>query len=152
MHFLEMVEEELLRRQIIQASPKEFLAGQALPIENVHHSSQFTKIARTFLDVFSELAEDAWSPALESAWNKAIDEVNLALRNSQPDNSPLATMASPVSIIRRKKFLLSRALILLLGTLVMVAGGMISKTLWNRCRLTDVKRLKAPVWKKAWSG
>lgn len=150
--FLAMVKDELLRQQTIQASPKEFLARQALTIEDVHHSHQFPKMARTFLNVFSELAEDAWSPALESAWNKAIDEVNLVLVNPQPDDSPLTTMASPVSIIRRRRFLLSRTLILLLGTLLMVTGGMISKTLWNRCRLTDAKRLQPPVWKKAWSG
>lgn len=151
-HFLEMVKEELVRRKTIQASPKEFLARQALNIEEVRRSNYLTKMTRTFLDVFAELAEDAWSPALESAWNKAIDEVNLALWNPQPDDSALATLASPVLVLRRRRFHLSRALIVCVGTLVMVAGGIISKTLWNRCRLPDVKRLKSPVLKKAWSG
>jgi len=151
-HFLKMVKEELLERHTIHVAPREFLALHALPVEKVRHSNYFIKMGRTFLDIFAELAEDAWSPALESTWNKAIEEVKIALWNPPSDGSTLATTASPVSIIRRRKFFLSRAVILFLGTLIMVAGGMISQILWNRCRRADLKRLKPPVLKKAWSG
>ena len=34
--------------------------------------SEVINVAETFLDLISELAEDAWCPALEYAWRKAI--------------------------------------------------------------------------------
>ena len=37
--------------------------------------SESIRVAETFLDLISELAEDAWSPTLEHAWRKAIKMV-----------------------------------------------------------------------------
>ena len=37
--------------------------------------SELINVAETFLDLISELAEDAWCPALEYAWRKAIKTV-----------------------------------------------------------------------------
>ena len=37
--------------------------------------SELIRVAETFLDLISELAEDAWSPTLEYAWRNAIETV-----------------------------------------------------------------------------
>jgi hemoglobin-like flavoprotein len=111
---------------------------------------QFVKIAETYLDILSELAEDAWSPAMESAWRKAIHEVSIDLWGHQPESLPLSKMLSPFQFIKRRKHSMSHPLVFFLGTFMILAGGIASIGLWSRCRMAEVKLQRKPLLKKVW--
>jgi hypothetical protein len=157
--FLELVIGELRLYGSLHFSPRDYWVKQLkqfLPAECPLNLEQFTRITETFLDVFSELAEDAWSPALESVWKKAIDEVSRYVSSPPPPILSLSTIPSLIPslihVIKSRENQTGRVLILLLGTVVMVVGGIISRSLRSRCRVKEVKRLREPSLKKAWSG
>lgn len=111
---------------------------------------QRIRMAETFLDVLSELAEDAWSPAMESAWRKAIDEVSIQLWGQQSESFSLSKMLSPFQRIKRKNHGMSQPSGFFLGTLVVLAGGLASIGLWSRYRSAAVKLKRNPWLKKMW--
>ena len=111
---------------------------------------QFVKIAETYLDVLSELAEDAWSPAMNLTWKKAIYEVSINLWGQQSKSLFLSKMLSPFQFIKRRKHGMSQPFVFFLGTLMILAGGLASQGLWSRCRLAKVKLQKKLSFKKVW--
>jgi len=113
-------------------------------------SEQFSRIAETFLDVLSELAEDAWSPTMEFAWRKAIHQVSIQLWGQQPESWSLSTLLSRFEFIKRRKHGMGQPLVLFLGTCMILAGGIASISLWSRCRLAEMKLQRNPSLKKAW--
>jgi hemoglobin-like flavoprotein len=111
---------------------------------------QFSRMAETFLDVLSELAEDAWSPAMEFAWRKAIHKVSIHLWGKQSESLFPSKMLSPIQFITRRKHRMSHPLVFFLVTLMILAGGIASIGLWSRCRLAEVKLQRKPSLKKVW--
>jgi hemoglobin-like flavoprotein len=114
------------------------------------NSRQLSEIAETFLDVFSELAEDAWSPAMKTAWRKAIYEVTADLGEQQPETFSFLKMASPFHF-RRDNYM-NQPFVFFLGALAILAGSLASLSLWSRCRLAEVKLHRKPSLKKVWCG
>ena len=100
-------------------------------------SEQWMGLAETFLDVLSEFAEDAWSPAIESAWRKTIHEVSIVMQKPRCESLSLAGTLSPYTI--RTNFYLSRPLIFIFGILVFLTGSLASLGFWRRYRLTERK-------------
>lgn len=111
---------------------------------------QFVKIAETYLDILSELAEDAWSPAMEFAWRKAIDEVSIHLWGQHSESLSLSNMLSPFQFIERRKNDMTQPLVFFLGTLMILACGIASIRLWSRCRLAEVNLQRKPSLQKVW--
>ncbi|WNM58085.1 globin [Candidatus Nitrospira allomarina] len=112
--------------------------------------SQLLRMSETYLDIFSELAEDAWSPAMESAWRKIIHGVSISLWGQQPESLSLAKISSPFPFITRRNNRMNQPFTFLLGTFMILAGGIASIGLWSRYRLAEVKLSKKPRLKKAW--
>jgi len=122
-----------------------------LPTTGTHlEPAQFVKIAETYLDILSELAEDAWSPAMESAWRKFIHEVSIDLWGHQPVASSISKFLSRIQFIKRRNNCMSQPFVLFLGTFMILAGGIASIGLWSRCRLAEVKLSRKPSLKKVW--
>ncbi len=111
---------------------------------------QFVKIAETYLDILSELAEDAWSPAMELAWRKAIEEVSVHLWGKHSEPFSLSKMLSPFQFIKRRKHDMSHQLVFFMGTILILAGSIASLGLWSRCRLAEVRLQRKPSLKNVW--
>jgi hypothetical protein len=111
---------------------------------------QGIRMAETFLDVLSELAEDAWSPAIESAWRKAIHEVGIGMWGQQSGSLSRSILVSPFHIITRRKNRMSHSLVLFVGTLAILAASLASVGLWSRARLAEVRLKRKPTLKKLW--
>jgi len=111
---------------------------------------QFSRIAETFLDVLSELAEDAWSPAMEFTWRKAIHQVGIQPWGHQPECCSLSKLLSRFQSIKRRNHGMSQPFILFLGTLMILGSALASMSLWGRCRLAKVNLQRNPSLKKAW--
>ncbi|MDH5699675.1 MAG: globin [Nitrospirota bacterium] len=112
--------------------------------------SQLLRMAETYLDIFSELAEDAWSPAMESAWRKIIHEVSISLWGQQPESLALAKISSPFPFIKRRNNRMNQPFTFFWGTFMILAGGIASIGLWSRYRLAEVKLSRKPRLKKVW--
>lgn len=112
-----------------------------------HH---LLSMAETYLDIFSELAEDAWSPAMESAWRKIIHEVSVSLWGQQPESLFPAKISSPVPFIKRRNIRMNQPFTIFLGTFMILAGGIASIGLWSRYCLAEVKFSRKPRLKKVW--
>jgi len=111
---------------------------------------QFIKIAETYLDILSELAEDAWSPAMEFAWRKAIDEVSIHLWGQHSEFLSLSKMLLPFQFIKRRNNDMNQPFVFFLGTIMILAGGIASIVLWSRCRLAEVELQRKTFLKKGW--
>lgn len=111
---------------------------------------QLLRMAETYLDIFSELAEDAWSPAMESAWRKIIHEVSVSLWGQQPKYLSLAKISSPFPFIKRRNNRMNQPFTFFLGTFMILAGGIASIGLWSRYRLAEVRLSRKPRLKKVW--
>lgn len=111
---------------------------------------QLLSMAETYLDIFSELAEDAWSPAMESAWRKIIHEVSITLWGQQPESLSLEKITSPVPFIKRRNNCMNQPFAFFLGTFMILAGGIASIGLWSRYRLAAVKLSRKPSLRKVW--
>ncbi|MEO6202995.1 MAG: globin [Nitrospirales bacterium] len=111
---------------------------------------QLLRMAETYLDIFSELAEDAWSPAMESAWRKIIHEVSVSLWGQQPENLSLAKISSPFPFIKRRNNRMNQPFTFFLATFMILAGGIASIGLWSRYRLAEVRLSRKPRLKKVW--
>ncbi|WP_342349453.1 globin [uncultured Nitrospira sp.] len=107
-------------------------------------------LAETYLDIFSELAEDAWSPAMEHAWRKIIYEASISLWGTQPDSPSPSAIPSAVHFIKRGNNRMNQPFAFLLGAFMILAGGIASINLWSRYRLAEVKLSRKPRLKKVW--
>lgn len=107
-------------------------------------------LAETYLDIFSELAEDAWSPAMEHAWRKIIYEASISLWGTQPDSPSPSAIPSAVHFIKRGNNRMNQPFPFLLGAFMILAGGIASINLWSRYRLAEVKLSRKPRLKKVW--
>lgn len=108
------------------------------------------RMAETYLDVFSELAEDAWSPAMESAWRNAIHEVSVSVGGQQSESLSRSSMVSPFQLTTRRKNCMSHSFFLFVGTLAILAVSLASVGLWSRARLAEVRLQGKPTPKKIW--
>lgn len=111
---------------------------------------QLLRMAETYLNIFSELAEDAWSPAMESAWRKIIHEVSVSLWGQQPQSLSLTDISSTFPFIKRRNHRMTQPFTFFLGTFMILAGGLASLGLWSRYRLAEVKLSRKPGLKKVW--
>lgn len=111
---------------------------------------QLLRMAETYLDIFSELAEDAWSPAVESAWRKIIHEVSVSLWGQQPESLSLTNISSPFPFFKRRNHRMNQPLTFFLGAFMILAGGIASISLWSRYRLAEVKLSRKLRLKKVW--
>ncbi|MDR4484598.1 MAG: globin [Nitrospirales bacterium] len=111
---------------------------------------QWLRMAETYLEIFSELAEDAWSPAMESAWRKIIHDVSINLWGQQPDSLSPAKTSPPFPFIKRRNSCMNQPFAFFLGTFMILAGGIASIGLWSRYRLAEVKLSRKPGLKKVW--
>ncbi|WP_447964814.1 globin [Nitrospira sp. Ecomares 2.1] len=112
-----------------------------------HH---LLRMAETYLDIFSELAEDAWSPAMESAWRKIIHQVSNSLWGHQPESLSFLALSSAFPFINRRNNRMSQPFALFWGAFIILAGSIASIGLWSRYRLAEVKLSKKPGLKKVW--
>jgi hemoglobin-like flavoprotein len=100
--------------------------------------SELSKVTETFLDLISELAEDAWSPALENAWRKAIQTVMLG--SWEPTEHSFFLSDS-------KSFLLTKGNIMTtakermfcFGTMMLMAAGIAALGLLSRGHLVEAR-------------
>lgn len=111
---------------------------------------QFTRIGETFLDLLSEIAEDAWSPAVETAWTKGIIEVRIHLFGQHSKLCSFLTMLSPFHFNKRRNHLMNSTFGFILGTVVVLAGGLASMSVWGHLRLAELKQPKHLSFKKVW--
>jgi len=111
---------------------------------------QCSSIAETYLDILSELAEDAWSPAMESAWRKFLQEVSIGLWGQQSEALFLSKFSSPVPFSKRREICMSQPFVFSMGILAILAGSIASIGLWSRCRLAEVKLQRKSSFKKLW--
>jgi hemoglobin-like flavoprotein len=102
--------------------------------------SELTRVAETFLDLISELAEDAWSPTLEYAWRKAIKTVMSA---SWEPVEPSTYLPDSTQNSYTKGNLMTTAqdTLFCLGTMMLMAGGIAALGLWRRGHFVE-PRLK----------
>jgi len=120
-----------IRAQGDAISPlKDFWPELSSTAMNPLEPSELIKVAETFLDLISELAEDAWCPALEYAWRKAIKTV-------------MAASWEPVEhsfyLSDSKSFLLAKGNIMstakdrnfCFGTMMLMAGGIAALGLFS---------------------
>lgn len=112
--------------------------------------TQLIKMAETYLDIFSELAEEAWSPAMESAWRKIIHQVSISLWGHQPESLSFLALSSAFPFIKRRNNRMSQPFALFLGAFMILAGSIASIGLWSRYRLAEVKLSRKPGLKKVW--
>lgn len=147
---LDTVIEELRSSGKIQSPLREQWADLSNTIMFPLDPEMGIRMAETFLDVLSELAEDAWSPAMESAWRKAIHEVSIGVWGQQFGHLSRSIMVSPFHIITRRKIRMSHSLVLFVGTLAILAASLASVGLWSRARLAEVRLQRKPTLKKIW--
>jgi len=98
--------------------------------------SELIKITETFLDLISELAEDAWSPALEYAWRKAIKTV-MAASWEPVEHSFYLPDSTQNSYTKGKIMTTAQDIMFCLGTMMLMAGGIAALGLWRRGHLVE---------------
>ena len=104
------------------------LSGTAMaPLE----PSELIKIAETFLDLISELAEDAWSPAVEYAWRKAIKTV-MAASWEPVEHSFFLSDSKSFLLTKGKGMNTTQDRMFCLGTMMLMAGGIAALGLLSR--------------------
>ena len=132
---------EIRSHGFVRSPLKEFwleLTGTAMaplaPLELI-------RVAETFLDLISELAEDAWSPTLEYAWRKAIETVMSA--SWEPVEHSAYLPDSTHNSYNKKGSVMTTAqdTMFCLGTMMFLAGGIAALGLWRRGHLVE-PRLK----------
>ena len=98
--------------------------------------SELIKIAETFLDLISELAEDAWCPALEYAWRKAIKTV-MAASWEPVEHSFFLSDSKPFPFTKGKGMNTTQDRMFCLGTMMLMAGGIAALGLLSLGHLVD---------------
>ena len=147
---IQTIIDELRSCGTIRSPIRELWANLSPTTVSSFGSEQFFKMAETYLDILSELAEDAWSPAMELAWRKAIDEVSIQLWGQHAKSLSLAKILSPFQFLKRRKHDMSYPLFFFMGTIIFLAGGIASLGLWSRCPLAEVKLQRKPSIKNVW--
>ena len=110
--------------------------------------SEMITVAETFLDLVSELAEDAWSPVLEYAWRKAIKTVMSTLMRPGTDPSIgfFRSNSTPFQFFKGKGSVMDRPRMLCLGPIMLMAGGIAAFGLWMRCHFVEARsKAKKPL-------
>jgi len=110
--------------------------------------SEMITVAETFLDLISELAEDAWSPAVEYAWRKAIKTVmsTLVRRGTDPSISFLRSNCTVFPFFKEKGSVMVRPISLCLWPIMLMAGGIATFGLWMRCHFVEARsKAKKPL-------
>ncbi len=137
-HILEGIIRELRSHGNMKSPFKEFwpeIPGNALPSLE---PSELNRVTDIFLDLVSELAEDAWSPAVEYVWRKVIK--SLMTDTSAPINNSFF-------ILNSKPFLFNKeiakattpAMMFYFGITMLMAGGIAALGFWRRCHLVKAK-------------
>ncbi|HBP90618.1 MAG TPA: globin [Nitrospirales bacterium] len=134
----------------IQSSIREQWTDVLPTTANQLEPSQLLRMAETYLDIFSELAEDAWSPAMESAWRKIIHEVSVNLWGPQIECLSFSKTSAPIPFFKRRIHRMNQPFTFFLGTLMMLTGGIASIGLWSRYRLAEAKLSRNLRLKKVW--
>lgn len=109
---------------------------------------QLLRMADTYLDIFSELAEEAWSPTVESVWRKMIHEVSINLWGHQPKSLSFSALSSAFPFIKMGNNRMPQPLVFFLGASMILAGSIASIRLWSLYRLAEVKLPRKPMIKK----
>ncbi|MDH5562610.1 MAG: hypothetical protein OEY91_03170 [Nitrospirota bacterium] len=110
--------------------------------------SEMITVAETFLDLVSELAEDAWSPVLEYAWRKAIKTVmsTLVRPGTDPSISFFRSNCTVFPFFKGKASVMDQPRMLCLGPIMLMAGGIAAFGLWMRCHFVETRsKTKTPL-------
>jgi len=103
--------------------------------------SEWIKVAETFLDLVSEVAEDAWSPALEYAWRKAVKSVMTGL--CEPDQDPsissFRSKSKPLLFNKGEVRTMTQPMMLSFAPMMFIVGGIAALGLWMRCHLVETR-------------
>lgn len=109
--------------------------------------SEMITVAETFLDLVSELAEDAWSPVLEYAWRKAVKTVMTGLLDpmKDPSISSPRSETNPFLFSTGERWTRTQPMGLYVGPIMLLAGGIAALGIWMRCHLVEARsRAKQP--------
>ena len=119
---------------------KDFWSDLSITAMDPLELSELINVAETFLDLISELAEDAWCPALEYAWRKAIKTVMAA--SWEPVEHSFF-LSDSKSFLLPKGNIMSTAKdrIFCFGTMMVMAGCIAALGLLSRGHLVE-SRLK----------
>jgi len=110
--------------------------------------SEMVTVAETFLDLVSELAEDAWSPVLEYAWRKAVKTVMTGLLDpvKDPAISSARSQTKPFLFNRGERRTMTQPMELYFGPMMLIAGGLAAFGLWMRCHIVEARsKAKKPL-------
>ena len=110
---------------------KKFWPELSSPVLAPLEPSELIKVTETFLDLVSELAEDAWSPALEYVWRKAVKTVMEGLWGPVKHSSCIST-AKPFQFTKGNATTMTQHLIPWLGTMMLMVGSIAALGLWRR--------------------
>jgi hemoglobin-like flavoprotein len=98
--------------------------------------SELIKIAETFLDLVSELAEDAWSPTLKNAWRKAIKTV-MSGSWEPVEHSFFLSDSQTFLSTKGKVMTTTQDMMFCFGTMLLMAGGIAALGLWRRGHIVE---------------
>ncbi len=108
--------------------------------------SEMITVAETFLDLVSELAEDAWSPVLEYAWRKAIKTVMTGLLDPVKDPSISSDTKPFLFNIGERRTMTQPMGLSVRPMMLIIAGSIAALGLWMRCHMAEVRsKAKKPV-------
>ena len=110
--------------------------------------SEMVTVAETFLDLVSELAEDAWSPVLEYAWRKAVKTVmtDLLAPVKDPSISSSRSDTQPFLSNTGERRAMTQPMGFYVGPMMLIAGGIAALGLWMRCHLVEARsKTKKPL-------
>jgi hypothetical protein len=110
--------------------------------------SEMITMAEIFIDLVSELAEDAWSPVLEYAWRKAGKSVMTGLLDPVKDPSILSTRSDtkPFQFNTGERRSMTQPMGLHVGPMMLIAGGIAALGLWIRCHVMEARtKAKKPL-------
>ena len=115
---------------------KDFWPELSITAMDSLEASELIKIAETFLDLISELAEDAWCPALEYAWRKAIKTV-MAASWEPVEPSIYLPDSTQNSYTKGNLMTTAQDIMLCLGTMMLIAGGIAALGLFSLGHLVE---------------
>jgi len=103
--------------------------------------SELINVAEIFLDLVSELAEDAWSPALEYAWRKAIKTVMADSWKpyQDPSISSFRSKSKPLLFNKGEGRTMTQPMMLSFAPMMFIVGGIAALGLWMRCHLVETR-------------
>lgn len=105
--------------------------------------SEIIRVAETFIDLVSELAEDVWSPTLEYTWRKAVKTVMTELWEPVQDfsNSSFMSHSKTFLLNNGEGRTMTHPMRLGFGPMMLLVGTIAAVGLWVRC-FSGESRLK----------